>query len=186
MSHWCAPLKTEFRQYRLGLVEGVIPSQLLANENINRQCETLSKKHKMVALVYLANIALNTAMLGAQSPERFKGRLSRLPVDRPTAPQLMGQGFVEATLDGDELMLTAEFEGLSSPVTAAHIHQAPVARRGPVAFTIEVPAVATGELRNTITLTNAQLERLREGLYYLQIHTERNPGGELRGWLLLQ
>jgi hypothetical protein len=55
-----------------------------------------------------------------------------------------------------------------------------------VAFTVEVPAVATGELRDTITLTNAQLEQLREGLYYLQIHTERNPGGELRGWLLLQ
>ena len=125
-------------------------------------------------------------MLGAQSSERFKGRLSRLPVDRPTAPQLMGQGSVEATLNGDELVLTAKFEGLSSPATAAHIHRAPVARRGPVAFTVEVPAVATGELRDTITLTDTQLEQLREGLYYLQIHTEGNPGGELRGWLLLQ
>ena len=125
-------------------------------------------------------------MLGAQSSDRFKGRLSRLPVDRPTAPQLRGQGSVEATLNGDELVLTAKFEGLSSPATAAHIHRAPVARRGPVAFTVEVPAVATGELRDTITLTNAQLEQLREGLYYLQIHTEGNPGGELRGWLLLQ
>ena len=125
-------------------------------------------------------------MLGAQSSERFKGRLSRLPVERPTAPQLRGQGSVEATLNGDELVLTAKFEGLSSPATAAHIHRAPVARRGPVAFTVEVPAVATGELRDTITLTNAQLEQLREGLYYLQIHTEGNPGGELRGWLLLQ
>ena len=139
-----------------------------------------------MALVYLASIVLGTAMLGAQSSERFKGRLSRLPVDRPTAPQLMGQGSVEATLNSDELVLTAKFEGLSSPATAAHIHRAPVARRGPVAFTVEVPAVATGELRDTITLTNAQLEQLREGLYYLQIHTERNPGGELRGWLLLQ
>lgn len=139
-----------------------------------------------MALVYLASIVLGTAMLGAQSSERFKGRLSRLPVDRPTAPQLRGQGSVEATLNGDELVLTAKFEGLSSPATAAHIHRAPVARRGPVAFTVEVPAVATGELRDTITLTNAQLEQLREGLYYLQIHTEGNPGGELRGWLLLQ
>ena len=140
----------------------------------------------MVALVYLESIVLGTEMLGAQSSERFKGRLSRLPVDRPTAPQLRGQGSVEATLNGDELVLTAKFEGLSSPATAAHIHRAPVARRGPVAFTVEVPAVATGELRDTITLTNAQLEQLREGLYYLQIHTEGNPGGELRGWLLLQ
>ena len=139
-----------------------------------------------MALVYLASIVLGTAMLGAQSSDRFKGRLSRLPVDRPTAPQLRGQGSVEATLNGDELVLTAKFEGLSSPATAAHIHRAPVARRGPVAFTVEVPAVATGELRDTITLTNAQLEQLREGLYYLQIHTEGNPGGELRGWLLLQ
>ncbi len=146
----------------------------------------MSKKHQIVALVYLASIVLGTAMLGAQSSERFKGRLSRLPVDRPTAPQLRGQGSVEATLNGDELVLTAKFEGLSSPATAAHIHRAPVARRGPVAFTVEVPAVATGELRDTITLTNAQLEQLREGLYYLQIHTEGNPGGELRGWLLLQ
>ena len=146
----------------------------------------MSKRHQITVLLCLVSIIGGTAVLRAQGSEQFEGRLSRLPVDRPTAPNVMGAGTVNATLDDHELVLTAKFEGMSSPATAAHIHVAPVARRGPVLFTVEVPTVKTGEIRDTITLTDGQLEELRDGLYYLQIHTEGNPGGELRGWLLLQ
>ena len=75
---------------------------------------------------------------------------------------------------------------MCSPATVAHIHQAPRARPGPVVFTLEVPPATGGEITETMTLTTAQLDELRNGHYYLQIHTEDNPGGELRGWLLPQ
>ena len=123
-------------------------------------------------------------LLRAQSAEEFAGRLSRMPVDRATSPSISGGGEVRATLAGGELTVSATFAGMSSPATAAHLHRAPVARRGPVAFTLDVPAAASGRIEATIDLSEAQVDVLRDGRYYLLIHTENNPGGELRGWLL--
>ncbi len=143
-------------------------------------------RSNVAALVGLGVIVLGTSVLQAQNGERFRGRLSRLPVDRPTAPLLTGSGEVTATLDGNRLRITATFEGMSSPATVAHMHRARMGLRGPVAFTVDVPAAAEGEIEDTVTLTDAQLRDLQDELYYLQIHTERNAGGELRGWLLPQ
>ena len=140
-----------------------------------------------IALGLLACIlaaAAGGGPLRAQAGEEFAGRLSRMPVDRAIAPSISGGGEVRATLAGSELTVVATFAGMSSPAMAAHVHRAPVARRGPVAFTLDVPATAGGRIEETVTLTNAQLAELRDGRYYLQIHTRDNPGGELRGWLL--
>ena len=128
--------------------------------------------------------AVGSGPVRAQTSEQFGGRLSRMPVDRANAPAISGGGDVRATLAGSELTIVATFAGMSSPATAAHLHNAPAARRGPVAFTLDVPATAGGRIEETVTLTNAQLAELRGGRYYLQIHTRDNPGGELRGWLL--
>ncbi|MCY4658317.1 MAG: CHRD domain-containing protein [Acidobacteria bacterium] len=129
-----------------------------------------------------------TASLAAQAPgvERFGGRLSRMPVDLVTTSTIRGEGAVAAGLRERELTLKAEFQGLSSPVTAVHVHNAPRARPGEVAFPIDLgePLEIAGEFMATVTLTDAQAAELRAGRYYLQIHTETNPGGELRGWLL--
>ena len=129
-----------------------------------------------------------TTSLAAQAPavERFGGRLSRMPVDLVTTSTIRGEGAVTAGLHERELTLTAEFQGLSSPVTAVHVHNAPRARPGGVAFPIDLgdPLGTAGEFMATVTLTDAQAAELRAGRYYLQIHTETNPGGELRGWLL--
>lgn len=129
-----------------------------------------------------------TASFAAQAPavERFGGRLSRMPVDLATTSTISGEGAVTAELRERELTLTAEFQGLGSPVTAMHVHNAPRARPGEVAFPIDLddPLGTAGEFTATVTLTNAQAAELRAGRYYLQIHTEANPGGELRGWLL--
>ena len=57
------------------------------------------------------------------------------------------------------------------------------ARPGRSPFAIDVPTVAEGEFEDTVTLDESELRELRGGFYYLQIHTENNPGGELRGWL---
>ena len=140
-----------------------------------------------IALGLLASILAAGAgggLLLAQTGEQFAGRLSRMPVDRAIAPAISGGGDARATLAGSELTIVATFDGMSSPATAAHVHRAPVARRGPVAFTLDVPAAAAGRIDETVMLTDAQLAVLRDGRYYLQIHTRDNPGGELRGWLL--
>lgn len=143
-------------------------------------------RHVLAALACVAVVTLCAITSTAQTPEEFSDRLSRLPVDRVTASTISGQGKVDATLDGHTLTITATFEGVSSPATIAHLHHAPRARPGPVVFTIDTPTATSGEISDTITLTDPQREELRSGRYYLQIHTEGNPAGELRGWLLPQ
>jgi hypothetical protein len=41
-------------------------------------------------------------------------------------------------------------------------------------------------LGGSAELTSPQVRDLREGRYYVQIHSQGNPEGELRGWLFLQ
>tara|TARA_Y100000588_G_C14231854_1_gene915630 strand:- start:775 stop:1206 length:432 start_codon:yes stop_codon:yes gene_type:complete len=114
---------------------------------------------------------------------QFKGKLSRLPVDIATAANITGTGNVTAKLIGQDLRITANFEGMSSPVTAIHIHRAARARRGPVAFILNLPMV-NKSLFEIVKLNAEEVDVLNKGNYYLQIHTEQNPTGELRGWLL--
>ena len=140
--------------------------------------------NRAAALSGLAAAFFSAGILAAQAGEPFAGRLSRMPVDRATSPSISGGGEVRATLAGSELTIVATFAGMSSPATAAHVHRAPVARPGPVAFALEAPAAAAGRIEQTVTLTDAQLDALRDGQLYVQIHTGNNPAGELRGWLL--
>ena len=141
---------------------------------------------RMTAPALAATVMLAAAAVGAQDAERFGERLSRMPVDLRTTSTISGAGAVTAELAGNELTITVRFSGLSSGVTAAHVHNAPVARRGGVAFAVDVSGATgtAGEIIDTVTLADEQIAELRAERYYVQIHTENNPGGELRGWLL--
>lgn len=138
----------------------------------------------VAVLACLAAAVPRAGGLQTAAGERFGGRLSRMPVDLVTTHTVRGSGAVSAALDGGELTIVATFAGMSSPATAAHVHRAPRARPGPVAFGVDVPPADAGRIETTVTLTDEQVATLRRGHYYLQIHTEGNPGGELRGWLL--
>jgi len=113
----------------------------------------------------------------------FRARLSPLPVDGRTVNSVTGLGQVRATLTGNRLTVTGSFEGLSSPATAAHIHAAPPGRPGPVAQTLSVSGAPEGSVSGEVTLTDEQVGALRSGSLYVQIHSEGNPAGEIRGWI---
>ncbi len=72
---------------------------------------------------------------------------------------------------------------LSSPVTAVHIH-------GPAAPGEEAPAIITlpaGEFTDfPVTFTQEQTSPSFEGRLYIDVHTQNNPNGEIRGQLPLQ
>ncbi len=141
-----------------------------------------------------ARLAVRLACIGAlvaagstghaQDGARFGGRLSILPVDFATLPTMSGSGEVEAVIEDRTLTIAGAFEGLSSPATAAHLHRAPPARRGPAVFALDVTPAAAGRVEGEVELDDMQTEALRRGEYYVQIRTRNNPDGELRGWLL--
>lgn len=92
-----------------------------------------------------------------------------------------GTGSADVIYDTETMTLTwtAEYSGLSGPATAAHFH-GPAAvgeNAGPVVPLESIESPAEG----TATLTAEQAAALEAGNWYLNFHTEANPGGEIRG-----
>lgn len=86
--------------------------------------------------------------------------------------------------DSNKVEYKMIFEGLSSTVTASHIHQAAIGSNGGVIFPLTssiIGNVASGEWNATDFL-----DALMNGGLYVNIHTVNNPSGEIRGQLLLQ
>jgi CHRD domain len=97
-----------------------------------------------------------------------------------------GTGTLTATLNTEtnEFKYHVEFSGLTGPAAAAHFH-------GPAAAGAnakpQVPIKAspiTSPIDGTATLTPEQAKDLVAGLWYFNIHTAANPGGEIRGQIL--
>ena len=116
--------------------------------------------------------------------EPFTGRLSTVPVDPITVRTTAGSGTLTAVLAGSTLTINGKFDGLNSPATVAHVHRARRGLRGPTLFDLTVTKATSGTVGGTLKLNDAQIEALKSGWYYVQIHTEINPDGHLRGWLL--
>lgn len=135
---------------------------------------------KLMSLLVL--ICLTTSIASAQSAD-YRARLSELPVTPQTYRTITGVGEVFATLNGSTLTVTGNFEGMSSAASAAHVHNAPKAMNGPPIGALEATPLPTGEVSGELALTTEQLEALRNEELYIVIHSENNPGGELRGWL---
>ena len=123
-----------------------------------------------------------SGQISAQT-DSFRARLSPLPVNGRTVRTITGLGQVRATLDGNRLTVTGTFRGMSSPATSAHLHVGPPGRPGPLAQPLEVTSSPEGEISGTAELTDEQVTALRARSLYVQIHSEGNPGGELRGWI---
>jgi CHRD domain len=71
--------------------------------------------------------------------------------------------------------------GLTGPATAAHFHgPAEPGKNAGVAVPI---TPATGPMHGSVTLTDAQASDLLAGHWYVNVHTDANKGGELRGQL---
>jgi len=94
-----------------------------------------------------------------------------------------GTGNVTATLDTSTKVLTwkGTYSGLTGPATAAHFHgPADPGKNAGVAIATKP---ATSPLEGTATLTDAQEADVLAGRWYVNVHTDANKGGELRGQL---
>ena len=121
----------------------------------------------------------------AQSPETYKVRLAPVAIDAAMKAVIAGEGSFTATLAGTKFTLNGTFTGLKSNATLAHIHQgtAPGVRGG-VLLNLNVTKATSGEISGTFDLTPEQVENLHKGRWYVQIHSEKAPAGNLWGWLV--
>lgn len=101
----------------------------------------------------------------------------------PNASTATGAAEVQFNENTNKLTWKITYTGLSGPATAGHIH-------GPAAVGQNAGVVIpfTGDMNaqpvmGETTITPAQYADLAAGLYYVNIHTARSPGGEIRGQL---
>ena len=121
----------------------------------------------------------------AQSPMTFKTRLAPVALDAAMRSTIAGEGSATAVLAGTKLTVSGTFEGLKSPATMAHIHQGSATGvRGPKILDLTVSKDMNGSLSGSLDLTPEQVEALKKGKWYVQIHSEKAPEGNLWGWLL--
>ena len=88
-------------------------------------------------------------------------------------------GRFTATLNGTTLTWKLTFKNLSGAASAAHVHTAPKRVAGPV--TVPLCGPCTSPVSGTAVLTTAQVRDLLAGKQYVNVHTAKNPGGEIRG-----
>jgi hypothetical protein len=122
--------------------------------------------------------------VAAQGAAQFKARLSTVPVATADLARIQGSGSVTATLAGATLTLAGAFQGLVSPATVARVHIGGKGIPGAAVFDITVTRATSGSLSGTLRLSLSQVDDLRQGKMYVQLHSEQAPEGNLRGWLL--
>lgn len=144
---------------------------------------------KLAKLVIVVSVLFTSSLYGQTGygqTEVFRARLSPMPTTPQTVTEILGEGEAILSLSGNTLSVTGKFMGMSSAATSAHIHNGPPAQPGPVIHTLTISPANSGELSAELDLSDVQVAQLKANSFYIQIHSETNPGGELRGWVFLR
>ena len=138
-------------------------------------------KRLQLALVLAA--ALGAAAAAQQAPQ-YRGRLSLMPLDIAMQNVMAGSGVATASLKGSTLTINGTFSGLKTPATVARLHRSakPGMRGAPIAD-LTVSGETTGTISGSIELTRDQIADLAAARFYVQVHSEKAPDGNLWGWL---
>jgi CHRD domain len=90
-------------------------------------------------------------------------------------------GLFKGTLSGTKLKWKLTFAKLTGPATAAHIHMAAKGKAGNVVVPLCQPC--SSGMTGTATITPALMTAFKKHLLYVNVHTAKNPNGEIRGQL---
>jgi hypothetical protein len=150
-----------------------------------------------VALASIGIITTNdlTSSAFAQD-QKFTAKLSGQEEVPPTNSQ--ATGMAEFTVTGDSVEYTVNASGMQG-VTAGHIHSGKQGENGPVVVTLFKNDTPTNEVSETGSITPDKLEgpmagkqltdlasAMNNGNTYVNVHTELNPNGEIRGQIMGQ
>ncbi len=136
--------------------------------------------------LFLFSLSVTLVSMSVQAQEVYRARLSPMPTTPQSVADITGEGEVILTLNGNALSVEGNFSGMSSATTMGHIHNGPPAQPGPVVHRLEVTTAPSGNISAELELTDEQVTALRNNELYVQIHSENNAPGELRGWIFLR
>ena len=123
--------------------------------------------------VSAASLSFKVPLTGAQSVP---------PVDTS------GAGTANLTYDPATRMVSWDisYNGLSSPVTMAHFHgPAQEGKNASVVIWLTVQGKPlTNPIEGSAILTTEQAQQFSAGEWYVNVHTESHPAGEIRGQVI--
>ena len=131
----------------------------------------------------MAPILLCLAGTPALAVENYQTDIGPTPLDGSNRPNVLGRGSVRATLEGGKFTLHGSFAGLATPATEAHLCMGSVMGGvGPAIHDVAVTQARSGQLSGSVTLTQEQVEGLKQGKIYLLLNSQKAPKGNLWGW----
>ena len=134
-------------------------------------------------MLFTATAAILLIAAGAYAQEKAVQFHATLNGSSEVPPvQVPATGSLEAKLDPQthELTYTLTYQNLSAPPTAAHFHgPADPGQNAGVAVGIQPPF--TSPAAGTAKLSGEQESQLQGGKWYVNVHTQAHPGGEIRG-----
>jgi CHRD domain len=145
----------------------------------------LNMKRRIAAVAIASGLLPAVFSAAPDEAAKFKARLAPVPIDATMRADVTGGGNAAATLAGRKLSIQGSFEGMRGPATAARLHMGAVTGvRGAAVFDLMVTKAAVGTVSGAFELSPEQVEALQKGRFYIQIHSEKAPEGNLWGWLL--
>jgi hypothetical protein len=100
-------------------------------------------------------------------------------VPKPKGVRAGASGTFTGTLKGKTLHFRLTFAHLTGKATAAHIHKGKAGKMGPVLVTLCGPCKSP--VVKTVTVTSTERNVIEHSATYVNVHTAKNLGGEIRG-----
>ena len=137
-----------------------------------------------LAAVVLQPLSTRAAVVEGQTVLGYA--LANGSEEAPAATDSAGTAFGRFVLSQDRTQMIYEIKmsGLSGPATAMHLH---AAKRGlPGGVVVNLGPIVNGEAIGCATNISTDIANafINQGLY-LNIHTAKHPGGEIRGQVIL-
>ena len=146
---------------------------------------TLFRKHELAVAIALTGalaVLVGCASMGPMSDMVYgqKVALSGSEEVPPVTTSASGSGTV--TINPDR-SVRAKITVTGMPATASHIHEGAAGTNGPVIVPFTKTADNTFEAPADAKLTEAQYASYKAGKLYVNVHSAKNPGGEVRAQL---
>ena len=125
-------------------------------------------------------LAASVALAGPAFADKYKATLNAKSEVPPNASAATGTANINYDPATKKLSWTLTYSGLTGPATAAHFHGPAEAGKN-AGVAVAIPNAGKSPAEGSATLTDAQAADLVAGKYYVNVHTQANPGGEIRG-----
>jgi hypothetical protein len=136
----------------------------------------------LAASIFALGLAGCGQMRPSQKIDIYEASLSAAQEVPPGSGAGTGMAEVQLNTNTNQLTWKVTYSGLSGPATAGHIH-GPAAAGANAGVVVPFTAVGAQPVVGQATITPQQVGDLAAGLWYVNIHTAANPGGEIRGQL---